>query len=1028
MAVIPQIVTSPGAVPSTGGSQPRVSPQVDIRAPADPSQALGQAASIEAGAYQTAQRSGEKLAAYGEQFAEQYAKAKLNINAADHQAELSKKLHEAEFESSKIADRQLATADYDQRAAKIRDEFAAMDVNPTVRAAVDAALPNQIVLRRAATQNAAFGLESKEQVGKLITQTDQLNKQAVDAQDPRLTELLIKQQADLVDGRVAGGHMSAEIGAKLKVEFGSNVYRTKIEVAMAKDMASGVALYNATKDKLNGRDAAAMATKAADSSKQLEAERIGNDATPPLGGYGNVTRWSGHIDTAATNTGLPAPLIAAVASAESGGDPNARSPAGASGPMQIMPGTATGLGLKPGEEKDPAKAIPAGADYLKQQIDKFGKVEGLMAYNWGPGNVQKWIDGGRTGPVPKETQDYVATVLRKEQLFSGKGGDALAETNIAYLRERERIARSDMDPELKSRSIAVLDRNRGTMNASVLEERKATKDAADAEIMKTALGKGTDGSFQQFADRYRAAGDHSEAQKWQWFADNESIVKNFYNATPAQQREIAHMAPGGAGVLFQAYLSNQRADRTEYSKRAAEEIQIFNQGLANNADPETLRHNVTRALAYLDLAGDTHRKESFQAEALGAEKGSLLSKMHPTQRAQFEQEIRDAAKSTNGLSPFHNALLREFEKGKDKYAAEWKKDPVGMADNRGITRSQPLLPNMTREQMDGWVLQRARDVEMVRQHTGQDVPFLRPDEATMMAQRLIQAKPAQRQAELQNLALSLSGAPGAIAAVAQQLHKNDVLSANFANAMGFYAKGTAVDNEIAASLIVASSGIAEGGPAGDKFKLPEKMITMIESTIDRSRSSGHARMGAAAIEGQNWAIAARYAFLAQGKLTDLKVIDEATLKQAVTDVYGNIMKGKGGKEWPIPRDVDSSTWKQGINNIQDTDLVNLRPAEDGTRATKQMIADHGSYQVVGDGKYHVYFPDNVRGGGTESQLRYTDGRPFVLDIRQMIARGGQPDRSEDPERSMLGVVPGPPPGPRPSPFNPAVPTRPAPTP
>ena len=94
------------------------SPQVNIPAPPDPSQAQAAGADIEAQAFRATARSGEKLAQYGEQFADQYIRAKLNVDAADRTADLSKQLHEAEFQSSKIADRDAATADFDARAGQ----------------------------------------------------------------------------------------------------------------------------------------------------------------------------------------------------------------------------------------------------------------------------------------------------------------------------------------------------------------------------------------------------------------------------------------------------------------------------------------------------------------------------------------------------------------------------------------------------------------------------------------------------------------------------------------------------------------------------------------------------------------------------------------------------------------------------------------------------------------------------------------------------------------------------------------------
>lgn len=103
--------------------------------------------------------------------------------------------------------------------------------------------------------------------------------------------------------------------------------------------------------------------------------------------------------------GLDPKLLGKIMGTESAGDPNAISPKGAQGLMQLMPGTAKELGVDP---SDPFQNIEGGARYFKQQRDRFGSDElGLAAYNAGPGNVQKY------GGVPpfKETQDYIAKIM-----------------------------------------------------------------------------------------------------------------------------------------------------------------------------------------------------------------------------------------------------------------------------------------------------------------------------------------------------------------------------------------------------------------------------------------------------------------------------------------------------------------------------------------------------------------------------------------------------------------------------------------
>ena len=117
------------------------------------------------------------------------------------------------------------------------------------------------------------------------------------------------------------------------------------------------------------------------------------------------------INKAAARHGLPADLIHAVASMESGYQQKARSSQGAIGVMQLMPSTARYLGADP---SDTAQNIDAGTRLLRTLLLKY---EGnpnqlalaLAAYNAGPGAVDRF------GGVPPyvETRRYVDKVIRR---------------------------------------------------------------------------------------------------------------------------------------------------------------------------------------------------------------------------------------------------------------------------------------------------------------------------------------------------------------------------------------------------------------------------------------------------------------------------------------------------------------------------------------------------------------------------------------------------------------------------------------
>ncbi|MEC0123932.1 lytic transglycosylase domain-containing protein [Paenibacillus pabuli] len=129
------------------------------------------------------------------------------------------------------------------------------------------------------------------------------------------------------------------------------------------------------------------------------------------------------IASASAKYGVPESLIKAVIDTESGFDPNVVSSAGAKGLMQLMDGTAAGLGVS--NAYDPAQNIDGGTKYLSLQLQRFGgEVKmALAAYNAGPGRVSRLGVSSDAelmsvlNRLPSETQAYISKVEKAQSKY-----------------------------------------------------------------------------------------------------------------------------------------------------------------------------------------------------------------------------------------------------------------------------------------------------------------------------------------------------------------------------------------------------------------------------------------------------------------------------------------------------------------------------------------------------------------------------------------------------------------------------------
>jgi soluble lytic murein transglycosylase-like protein len=200
--------------------------------------------------------------------------------------------------------------------------------------------------------------------------------------------------------------------------IGARVAEIQQQLAALSGQATDAAASTSFASQLAAAQSSAGVTPAASTATTATANTTLNAGTP--------SQYDAQITAAATKYGLDPALLKGLIRQESNFDAGARSGAGAQGLTQLMPGTASSLGV---DASDPAQAIDGGARYLKQQLDRFGgdPSKALAAYNAGPGAVAKY------GGVPPyaETQNYVQKVLGYAAEYRGAGTTTAAATTSA---------------------------------------------------------------------------------------------------------------------------------------------------------------------------------------------------------------------------------------------------------------------------------------------------------------------------------------------------------------------------------------------------------------------------------------------------------------------------------------------------------------------------------------------------------------------------------------------------------------------
>ncbi|EXX91879.1 transglycosylase [Paenibacillus darwinianus] len=220
--------------------------------------------------------------------------------------------------------------------------------------------------------------------------------------DPRLVKTMLQLQlmpaVDLMSNR--GSRLSSVDQA------GGELFNSLLQQVLAGADSAQNGLYGASIDVNNGATWPVAFVNAGEA-----AQAVVTVSSRP-------TEFEELIAQSAAKHGVDPALIKAVIETESNFNPNAVSSAGAKGLMQLMDGTARGLGVS--DSFNPAENIEGGTRFLSYLLDKYnGNAKAaLAAYNAGPGRVDRL--GIRSdsdvennlAKLPGETQRYVGKVLK----------------------------------------------------------------------------------------------------------------------------------------------------------------------------------------------------------------------------------------------------------------------------------------------------------------------------------------------------------------------------------------------------------------------------------------------------------------------------------------------------------------------------------------------------------------------------------------------------------------------------------------
>lgn len=460
------------------------------------------------------------------------------------------------------------------------------------------------VMRYEGEQAQAYGISVRE--GTIANRQDEIGRFWNDP--TRIDEGLSSIGAAVADLGRRQGMAAAQIEARTRAETSKAISGAVANAMEQNNFVAASTLLQQYSDRMEAADlvrSRALVDKQLDAAVGMQtATAVMRDVTPKMA----PTDWDR--------------VVGITVQSESGGNPNAVSPKGAKGVMQVMDATNRdpGFGVRPAADDSPAERARVGRDYLGAMVKRYGGdlAQAWAAYNAGPGAVDKALEqanspdaakrgraGNWLGYLPQETQDYVAKNMKAYD--AGAGAPQKPTLQEVHAAVRQRLG--DSNPvRLKT---ALDESTRQYEDAQKAVKQRDDEALANAQRWLAANG----GRFSLMPAALRAAVPPGQLDNLLQFSDR--IAKGEDRTNPAVYQQLSDPATLRSLSDNEFYVLSTRelseADRKHFAQERAKAIS----GVGGDKPGDLNSEAVNRVLAqrFVELGIDP-KKDAQRAGAI----------------------------------------------------------------------------------------------------------------------------------------------------------------------------------------------------------------------------------------------------------------------------------------------------------------------------------------------------------------------------------------------------------------------------